>query len=282
MTFPSLSCWRTCIPRLPRFSGGPGEISLAGTMANSRRIGMPRMRVFGQYALVYLLAGEGMYQDERGVSEKVRAGHWILVFPEIASAYGPTAGGLWHEVYVCFRGSLFECWREAGCLDPARAVGRWRPPAKGILLFANFFRRIQHQRCTSLEAVCLWQNLLLNILGSPEEPKAKHADWLEKALDMLEHSESADAVKEVARACGLGYESFRKKFEKETGMAPWHYVLRRRVERARRLMAMQQLTNKEIAEMLGFYDEFHFSKAFSRLTGKTPRQFRKQMLAHSA
>lgn len=50
--------------------------------------------------------------------------------------------------------------------------------------------------------------------------------------------------------------------------------MKQKIEQARHLMAMRQLTNKEISELLGFYDEFHFSKTFSRLTGQSPRQFR--------
>jgi AraC-like DNA-binding protein len=46
----------------------------------------------------------------------------------------------------------------------------------------------------------------------------------------------------------------------------------RRIERARQLLARHRFTNKELAGMLGFHDEFHFAKTFKKLAGKTPRQ----------
>jgi len=55
-------------------------------------------------------------------------------------------------------------------------------------------------------------------------------------------------------------------------------VLARRVERARKLLALQSLTNVEIASMLGFYDEYHFSRTFTKFTGSSPREFRKQAM----
>jgi len=285
MTLPSfsLSRWRTRILPVPRFSGGPGEVSLAGTIADSRGTGRSRMRVFGQWALVYLVAGRGVYRDERGCREEVEAGRWILVFPEIAHSYEPAGKEKWHEIYVGFRGPVFEAWRQSGCFDPARPVGRWLPPAKGVRAFERFFRRIQRRDCTSLEAVCLWQNLLADILGPPPRPAEAHPDWLEMALDRLARSEPepAGSLQKIARDCGLGYESFRKKFEQAVGVPPGRYVMERRMEHARRLMAMRHFTNKEIAELLGFCDEFHFSKAFSRFTGRTPREFRKDFASRA-
>ena len=41
-------------------------------------------------------------------------------------------------------------------------------------------------------------------------------------------------------------------------------------------------TNKQLAEMLGFYDEFHFSRRFHQITGQSTREFRRSPLVPSA
>ena len=38
----------------------------------------------------------------------------------------------------------------------------------------------------------------------------------------------------------------------------------------------QQMTNKEIAEQLGFYDQYHFSKVFYKQIGETPSSYKKR------
>ena len=237
------------------------------------------MRVFGQWALVYCVAGRCFYKDERGTSAELGAGSWILVFPEMGQAYGPAPGECWNEIYVCFRGPVFEAWREAGCFDLLLPTGSWLPPAQGVRAFQKFFGEIQRKACSSLKAACLWQELLAEILGAPKGAGIQGEGWLKQALDFLEYSKlegSTTLLRQAAQACGLGYESFRKKFESAIGMPPGRYVLARRIERARMLLAIQSLTNGEIAGMLGFYDEYHFSKTFSRLTGCSPREFRKK------
>jgi AraC-like DNA-binding protein len=127
-----------------------------------------------------------------------------------------------------------------------------------------------------LEAVAMWQQILSRIFKAHISRNAKehHPGWFLQAADLLERSAADDerTLRNVAESCGMGYESFRKKFTDIAGEPPARYAMARRIERARQLLARHRFTNKELAEMLGFHDEFHFAKTFKKLTGKTPRQ----------
>jgi AraC-like DNA-binding protein len=50
------------------------------------------------------------------------------------------------------------------------------------------------------------------------------------------------------------------------------------VDRACELMQERRLTDKQIAESLGFCDEYYFSRRFKQMTGRSPRAFRRQMM----
>jgi AraC-like DNA-binding protein len=54
------------------------------------------------------------------------------------------------------------------------------------------------------------------------------------------------------------------------------------MEQARALITERNLSNKQLAEMLGFYDEFHFSRRFHQITGQSTREFRRSPLVPSA
>jgi transcriptional regulator GlxA family with amidase domain len=74
----------------------------------------------------------------------------------------------------------------------------------------------------------------------------------------------------------VSYEQFRKRFQHEVGVSPARYRLQRRVEAARELLRYSpRMTNRQVAETLGFADEFHFSRRFTQITGSTPRDFRR-------
>jgi AraC-like DNA-binding protein len=179
-------------------------------------------------------------------------------------------------LYVCFRGPVFEAWREAEIFDVRNPAFHWKPPRAGLEILQPFFSQWNQAGRSMLEAVAMWQQILSRIFKVHESRNAKehHPGWFLKAADLLERSSAEDerTLRNVAEACGMSYESFRKKFTDIAGEPPARYAMTRRIERARHLLARHRFTNKELAEMLGFHDGFHFAKTFKKLTGKTPRQ----------
>lgn len=67
---------------------------------------------------------------------------------------------------------------------------------------------------------------------------------------------------------------FVRTFKQATGYAPHQYIVNRRVERARRLLAETELPVAQVALSVGFQNQSHFTKVFRRATGATPRTFR--------
>ena len=275
MRIPQLNHWKTSLVQTAGTSP-IGEITLAGTISKSRGIQRDKPRVFGQWAIVYLVAGTGNYHDARGTDIPLRAGDVILVFPEMAHSYGPEPGGIWNELYVCFRGPVFEAWREAEIFDVRNPAFHWKPPRVGLEILQPFFSQWNQPGKSMLEAVTMWQQILSRIFAphSTKNAKEQRPAWFLQAADLLERATADDetTLRSVAEGCGMGYESFRKKFTDIAGEPPARYALARRIERARQLLARHRFTNKELAEMLGFHDEFHFAKTFKKLTGKTPRE----------
>ena len=52
----------------------------------------------------------------------------------------------------------------------------------------------------------------------------------------------------------------------------------RAIDRACELMQAGGLTDRQIVERLGFYDEFYFSRRFKQVTGRSPSHFRADLL----
>ena len=86
-----------------------------------------------------------------------------------------------------------------------------------------------------------------------------------------------ELLEDIARGAGLSYESFRKKFRAVTGVSPARYRNRMVIDHARKMIYEERLSNKELADRLGFCDEFHFSRRFRETTGRTPGEFRRSL-----
>lgn len=251
-----------------------GRIHLAGYLRNSRGVPLTALRTYGKYALVYLLEGGGRMKSGNLPIIKCRAGDLLFVYPDIPHGYGPGPGETWSEFYLVFDGPVFDLWRRAGLLQPQRPVLRlpvirkWLPQLEAIAA-----PDLPETTKGMLQRVCRLQKFLSDI-AEEAEASIPAIPWLESAMDILVNRQDL-TPEQIARSLGLSYETFRKEFTRRAGMPPARYRQRRLIDQARVLMTERRLSNKQIAETLGFYDEFHFSRRFHQITGQTPRQFRR-------
>lgn len=88
------------------------------------------------------------------------------------------------------------------------------------------------------------------------------------------HLHQQISLADLAAAAGLSSFHFLRSFKGSLGSTPARYVLARRMERARYLLKVGNLTVSEIGIGVGFEDVSHFSRAFRRVVGVTPSAFR--------
>ncbi len=68
---------------------------------------------------------------------------------------------------------------------------------------------------------------------------------------------------------------FHKLFFDSTGMTPYDYILDKRIEKAKQLLAITKIPIADIAVCCGFTDQAYLGKVFKAVTGTTPLKFRK-------
>jgi AraC family transcriptional regulator len=98
---------------------------------------------------------------------------------------------------------------------------------------------------------------------------------LNRAIDYMEENlDRPLGLPDVAHAVGLSATQFARRFKQSTGSAPHQYLMRRRVERARRLLVETDNAIAQIAFACGFAHQEHLTRVFRRLSGETPARFR--------
>lgn len=260
-----------------------GRVRMAGFIRNSEGVGLDVMRIFGSYALVYLLEGQGRFCDSLGTDRPVAAGDLLLVFPDIAHRYGPVGNRDWTEFYLVFDGPAFDLWRTRGLLTAEDPVWHLEP----IAYWMGAMEQIVADRLpvTTLERVGRLQRLLSEMVtvhlgavgGLPDED----THWLRQAKMLLQAGAPRDcaSLEQVAATLHLSYEGYRKRFARLAGMPPARYRNQLLMDEACRLMHGGQMSIKRIARACGFCDEFHFSRRFKRVVGVTPSDFRRRIAA---
>ncbi|WP_037454338.1 helix-turn-helix domain-containing protein [Sphingobium chlorophenolicum] len=99
---------------------------------------------------------------------------------------------------------------------------------------------------------------------------------LKRVQDFVEaHLERSIQLQELSLIAGLSVSHFVRQFKRATGVSPHQFVLRRRVERAKRLLAHSDQSLAEIAFSCGFSHQEHLTHTFRRHVGSTPGNYRR-------
>lgn len=251
-----------------------GNAEFGGRLQGTAGTGFSQYRVYGMYALVFVIDGGGRYRDRRGCDRRLRSGDLLVVFPEHAHQYGPESGDSWDEVFIAFQGAAFDGWRPRG-LEPSTPVWHLGDPG----LWTDRFLSLLAMPCTSLQQSTALAASIHELISTVLSLRpATRQGWLEAAMQQLTGGAGAPKPSEIAAATGMSPDHFRKTFKAATGESPSVFRRRRRLAQAALMLQRVDLTLDLIAESLGFSDGFHLSKAFKTEFGIPPETYRSNHL----
>ncbi len=99
---------------------------------------------------------------------------------------------------------------------------------------------------------------------------------LKQVLEVLETLDKAWALPDLAREIGLSRFHLWRAFKQSTGITPYAFRAKRRLEKSCDLLRSSGRSLTEIAMECGFGSSSHFTTAFKRAFGTTPTDFRRQ------
>jgi AraC-like DNA-binding protein len=148
------------------------------------------------------------------------------------------------------------------------ALLRERPPAIDAALHA----------AVAASIALLFEARLLDSAHSERGPLEERTDFKLRAVlaNMRLHYRRSWKVEELARLSGLSVPHFFRRFRKATGSSPMDWLRRERMNQAKRRLSESRDRIRDIAEQVGYGDQFYFSRDFKKLVGLSPRQYRKQ------
>lgn len=234
--------------------------------------------IFSSYLLLVMLTGSLSYQTRisRGTA---RAGQVLLLDCNAPHSYA--AQGKCSFTFLHFAGAQSQALYE----EIVRSVGNLIPVSSpndlhesiGELLSAMRNERHLNEADTSSLIYAMLMQLLdssgasgTGVIGNPV---------VDRAIAYIQsHLTDKLSVEDIAANAGYSASYFSHMFSEETGMSPYQFVVKSRVEHAQQLLKTTRHTVQEIAFQCGFNSAANFCYTFRRMIGTSPHDYRKRPL----
>lgn len=227
-----------------------------------------------------ILRGRGEYH---GFGRKwvIEAPCMITQWPGEYLEYGPIAPErTWDEVFMIFGAGLVAEFQKRRLLDRERPV--WpilnRPAVEAQLdqLLKLCATPNAAHAVDRVDRAC--EQLILESLMPPAEPAGEPAANLvvrEIERELASHLDKEIDLDVIVSRHGLSPATFRRRWAQLIHMPPARYRLQLRLREACRLLTETNHPIYEIAQRVGFADEFYFSRRFHRELKVAPRSYRR-------
>lgn len=237
-------------------------------------------RFLKEYQIVFITKGKGTFESKHGGKFDIIPGSVMFLFPNEWHRYRPIKEIGWEEYWVGFRGILADKMM-ATCsfqiYEPVMHINNYlsiQTLFQEIVSFGKEEKPGYQQIIAGLVLQVLGQIQFSSISGSfsgkPIVEKINKARQL-----MNENIGNSVNLKSIANELNISYSLFRKRFKEYTGVSPMQYYLHLKIKHAQDLLLNTPVTIKAIADEAGFENLFHFSKAFKKITGHSPSDFRR-------
>ncbi len=236
-----------------------------------------------EFALIqYTIAGWGLLEYE-GSMMKVEPGDAMLLhFPHRNRYWLPPESESWEFVYLCLNGrELVRLWREMALINGP--LTKLNPESEPVDILCEIYSRAMDGLLESpFDMSSLSYQLAMSLLktlasrqGKPAE--AERPEAVKKALAFCQErlGDPSIGVKEIAAAAGLSRHHFSRLFEASQGVSPAACLKGLRLKEAARLLQMERLSVKEVADACGFGDSSYFCRVFRECFGISPEGFRR-------
>ena len=135
--------------------------------------------------------------------------------------------------------------------------------------------KLYAQTAAQMLAVHLLRHYTAGRVAIKEPSRALTQQQLRRVSDFVQAHLGQDlALEALAQQAGFSPYYFARLFRRTTGESPHQFVLRQRIERAQGLLSQRDLPLAQVALASGFANQSHFTRAFKRQLGLTPRAYR--------
>lgn len=228
------------------------------------------------YSLHYVLRGKGAYSfGDKNYS--IPEGSLLLHYPGVKHHYSFKKEDEAQILWAHFSGTACEALQLPTDRPVVLAVGDRK---QFEYIFEKMITAHYNRLTTGDQLRDSYMPVLLALINQPTatgREKAGHRnEQMEQVLSRmhLELNKPID-IRAYAAMCHVSQDRFIRSFKSYTGIPPYRYQLKIRIERAAEMLENSSISVSECGEAVGFHDNAYFCRVFKKFTGHPPSFYRK-------
>lgn len=247
-----------------------------------------RRRSVKSYLLKVVLDGEGVL-DYEGRRYVCRPGSFFWIDCTKPHCYATSAEAeRWHVVWMHFLGgpaqSYYEAFVEASQGSPMGALQQPAKIARQIREIIARYVETRNDYCTDVRVSAMVTNVLAECLAetlqnAPRSAGRAPSERIRQVQTYIEaHYTQRMTLDELASRFFINKYHLQKQFSQFMGKSPCEYQNELRIDAAKELLRMTDLSVNSIALRLGFESASYFIQLFKKRESVTPLQYRNRWM----
>ena len=234
----------------------------------------------------YVISGHGQLDatGPDGATRRYELGpdQGFLICPGLVNTYFADKHDPWKYVWLEFGGLRAEEYLGAAGLGPLRPIYQPRAPEQGRPVRDTMLYIADHSQASTLHLIghlCLFLDGLIQSSSARRGTSSPRLQdfCIQEAVTFMEHNYRRElTVEEIADVCKLNRSYFSKLFKESMGCPPQEFLIRLRLSKAAERLKGTRASIGDISAACGYPNQFHFSRAFKKRYGVSPREWRMQ------
>lgn len=244
----------------------------------------PAMR--NHFLFHYVISGTGTLIAENSkkesISYSIKSGQGFMIFPNQICTYIADAQQPWEYVWIEFDGLRAKETVELSglCVNSPVYKAKYKDIAqtmKDEMLYI-----VNHKDDSPFHLIGHLYLFIDSFVKSSAITQISKSNnlrdfYIKEALSFIEQNFQNDiTVEEIAACCGLNRSYFGKIFHEVLGKSPQEFLISYRMTKATELLKLTSLSIAEVGSAVGYANQLHFSRAFKKIYGISPRQWRNE------
>ncbi|NOW05156.1 AraC family transcriptional regulator [Clostridium beijerinckii] len=244
--------------------------------------------VKNHYLFHYVLSGEGtLYafnygKNKAATNYSIKAHEGFLLAPNTMNIYEADKNNPWHYIWIEFDGLKVQSYLDEIGLSAKNPIFIPKEYTHENSIIENLMFLINNPYAPDsaiLGHLYLFFYALLENSSFNNTKKTSNLQefYVREALNYIAQNYNNNiSVEDIAKWCNLDRSYFGKIFKNSMKTTPQEFLIKYRLSKACEMLKDDNVSIKEVSELTGYPNQFHFSRAFKEVYHMSPRQWRNQ------